>query len=364
MHGRRWWRYGVSGLVVILVPLAAYLGWLQGRSTGAPAAPASPEAPTGQALASGSSVSPLPSAPAVSAAPLPALETPLRDALAMLRQRADAGDPNAACRLAAEFEYCHQIRYRLVAASEVLQQQEQLRSNTGSGLSEETRQNMRDMMAANSERLLKESEHCEGVALSTAAERVRYWRQAALGGNTPALRHYAVGNAFRLNETLENLDALAVYRREAEALAWRGTASGDLHTAFALASALSPQRNELRRYFLAQAVRPDKVKALALYLHLKRQLESAPAALGGLRSQVEQQSGELLAELDAPAQARARELAAGYARDWTPSSREPFAIPSPGARGTPDAARAECSQPTARRVPDPPPSLPAPAGAS
>lgn len=350
MQDRRWWRYGVWGLIVLLVPVAAYLGWLQGRATGAPLAQASPEARARPTPAPDASVSPSPPAPIASAAPLPPLETPLRDSLAMLRQRADAGEPAAACRLAAEFEYCHQIRYRLVAASEALQEQERLRFDTATGLSEEARQNMRDMMAANSERLLKESEHCENVPLSTAAERVHYWRLSALGGSTPALRHYAVGNAFRLNETLDNLDALAVYRREAEALAWRGAASGDLHTGLALASALSPRRNELRRYFLAQAVQPDKVKALALYLHLKRQLESAPAALGGLRAQIEQQSAELLVDLDASAQARARELAAGYARDWTPVPRDSFVMPPPGARGTPDAARAECSRPVAGRT--------------
>lgn len=301
MQGRRWWRYGGSGLIVLLVPAAAYLGWLQGRATDTPVPHASPEAPDRQAPASITSASQPSRASATSEAPLPRLETPLRDSLATLRQRADAGEPAAACRLAAEFEYCHQIRHRLVAASEAMQEQEQFRINRSPGLSEETRQNMRDMMAANSERLLKESEHCEGVPLSTPAERVHYWRQAALGGSVPALRHYAVGNAFRNNETLENLDALDVYRREAEALAWRGAASGDLLTGLALASALSPQRNELRRYFLAQAVQPDKVKALALHLHLKRQLESAPASLDGLRAQVERQSGELLAELDAPA---------------------------------------------------------------
>lgn len=350
MQGRRWWRYGLSGLIVLLVPAAAYLGWLQGRAASAPVTHAMPAPPDRQMPVPDASM-PQPSrASAASDSPLPALETPLRDSLATLRQRADAGESAAACRLAAEFEYCHQIRYRLAAASETLREQERSGINTASGLSEQTRQNLRNMMAANSEHLLKESEHCEGVPLSTAAERVRYWRQAALAGSTPALRHYAVGNAFRLNETLENLEALVVYRREAEALAWRGVASGDLHTGFALASALSPQRNELRRYFLAQAVKPDKAKALALYLHLERQLQSAPAAFDGLRAQVEQQRSELLADLDASMQARARELAAGYARDWTPVSWEPAAVPTAGARGTPDAARAECSRPVTERA--------------
>jgi hypothetical protein len=345
MQGKWWWRYGLSGLIVLLIPTAAYLGWLQGRTSGTPVPQASLDTPDRQAPVLDASASRPSRASAASDAPLPLLATPLRDSLATLRQRADAGEPAAACRLAAEFEYCQQIRYRLAAASEAMQDQEQIRLSRSLNLSEEARRNMREMMAANSERLLKESEHCRGVPLSTSAERVHYWRQAALGGSMPALRHYAVGNAFRNNETLENLDALGVYRREAEALAWRGVASGDLLTGLALASALSPQRNELRRYFLAQAVQPDKVKALALYLHLKRQLESAPVSLDGPRAQLERLSGELLAELDASAQAKARELAAGYARDWAPMPLDSLLMhPSPRQHGTPDTAREECAR--------------------
>ncbi len=68
---------------------------------------------------------------------------------------------------------------------------------------------------------------------------MRYWRSAALGGNVAAMRHYAVGNAFRMNDTLDNLDALRVYRSEAEAIAQRAVAAGDLITAMTLANAYS-----------------------------------------------------------------------------------------------------------------------------
>ena len=339
MPGRRW---GGFALILLLLPVAAYLGWRQGRAT----VVASSDIP----LTAANSESETPVArrfagPA-SASPLPSLQTPLRDALPLLRQRADAGEPAAACRLAAEMEYCNQIRHRLMAASEALQEQETLKRNPASGLPPDALQNMREMMAANSERLLKESEHCEGVPPATAAERIHYWRQAALGGSTPALRHYAVGNAFRLNETLDNLDALAVYRREAEAMAWRGASAGDLQTSLALASALSPRRNEFRRYFLAQAVRPDEVKALALYLHLERQLGDAPAAMGTLREQVAQQVGELSAALAPDARSRAREIASGYAREWTRHSWAPGSSSPLGMQGgTPDAARTECAAP-------------------
>lgn len=82
------------------------------------------------------------------------------------------------------------------------------------------------------------------------------------------MTQYAVGNGFRVNEVLQNLEALAIYKREAEETARRAAAAGDFHAAAALAAAYSPLNADTARTYLAQVVKPEPVAALDLYLRL------------------------------------------------------------------------------------------------
>ena len=99
------------GLVValVLLPAAAGVGWWSGRASQSQTEPT--PAPAGDATLPGTSaastakpsVQPTATARAPSG-PLPPLDTPLRDALPELRRRADAGEADAACRVAAEMD--------------------------------------------------------------------------------------------------------------------------------------------------------------------------------------------------------------------------------------------------------------------
>jgi hypothetical protein len=63
---------------------------------------------------------PPPASTSISAQPLPAADTPLADILDELSRRADAGEPGAACRLAAELMRCShrdELVFRLNSAS-------------------------------------------------------------------------------------------------------------------------------------------------------------------------------------------------------------------------------------------------------
>lgn len=264
-------------------------GWLASRSFDWPdALPPAPNSDLRDGPAGEAAAPPNPSVPSPrrEGLPLPPDGLRLRDTLADLKRRADHGEAGAACRLAAEMEYCDGIRSRVEANAIRLRR---------SGAASEAMAAIRDpivvagvraaqrAMVAEGERLLSESKHCDGVPPFHPDERVRYWRASALAGDVAAQRHYAVGNAFLLDDMIENLDELRTYRREAEAIAWRAVRAGDTQTMLALAQAYSPTPQTPRRYLLAQSVRPDAVKSLTLLRLVQSRMPASDASAGPVR---------------------------------------------------------------------------------
>lgn len=203
------------------------------------------------------------------------------------------------------------------------------------------------MLTNASEDVLALSQHCEGVPAFSPEDRVRYWRSAALGGNVAAMRHYAVGNAFRLNDTLDNLDGLRLYRSEAETIAKRAVAAGDLPTTLALAAAYSPQPRNGRRFYLAQVVKPDAAKALALYLHVQDRLRDGPPLTPAAQSRMDATLRDLTSGLSSAAQEEARAQASRY-RTTTPvlPSDRSHVFSNANAGGTIAIDRQDCNPPS------------------
>jgi len=79
------------------------------------------------------------------------------------------------------------------------------------------------------------------------------------------MTNYAVGNAFSVNNILDSIDELKTYKESAEAMAHQAAMAGDGGALLSLAGAYSPENQVGLRSFLAQAVRMDLTKALALY---------------------------------------------------------------------------------------------------
>ncbi|WP_155944720.1 hypothetical protein [Pseudoxanthomonas sp. Root630] len=288
--------------------------------------------------------------------PLPPLDQPLRDILPELKRRADAGEAAASCRLAAELDFCAQIRMRLASTAEMLRDGSESSVRFGQIDPNATRQEQQrqseQALVAHSERLLEESAHCESVPASTPAQRVQYWRSAALGGNPMALRMYASGNAFRQENLLDQLEALRLYRGEAESMALRAAQSGDRMMVMALGHAYSPNNREQRRSLLSQAVKPDGARALAFYLHAQAQLPAPPATSPrnanrqAMRdNRLTRSIRELETQLDPAALAQARQLAADMARDYAPPAMSSSGTTSrTEMRGIPGGIlRAQCS---------------------
>lgn len=333
-------------LVLLLMVAVGGLGWWVGR-THSPATHGSDTADATASTAPTARANPAIPERAASTLrppnrPLPDPQLPLRDVLSDLRARANAGEPDAACRLAAEMEYCDRIATQLSSLSEAMKSTN-VRLPQGARMTPELQATVRQTqqaMAAGAERMLEESAHCEGVPAVSAHQRLQYWRTAAIGGNVVAMRHYAVGNAFRMNETLENLDNLRVYRREAETFAKRAVGAGDLSTVLALAAAHNPAQPG-RRHLLAQAVTPDRSQALALYLYAQSLMRDE-ARFATPRTFIDQTVRNLEQDLDAASLARARAQAADHMRA---QPTLPASVQSAVFGHTRDVERQECASP-------------------
>lgn len=303
-----------------MLPAAVGVGWWGGRaSTQVSDSPA--HTPVDEALHSQapppetptSAQTPVLSTAGLAAVPLPDLSMSLRNALPELKRRADAGEPAAACRLAAEIEFCDDVSRRLDEAANELHYPDTGSAHAANAGFAARRRQMREAAAARGERLLQESTHCEGVPQFASGERLRYWRMAALGGSLAAINYYVMGRAFRPEDSLDNLDALRVYRSEVEAIAMRGVAAGDIATTLAMAGAYSPRRRS-ERSLLYQAIAPDAGKALALYLQGQALLDQPPQGVPAQGHLFDSAVRDLERNLDHASLMRAREQAAAYRR--------------------------------------------------
>ncbi|HEX5756173.1 MAG TPA: hypothetical protein VFY12_07460 [Arenimonas sp.] len=277
--------------------------------------------------------------------PLPALDVPLADAMATLEHRAAAGDAAAACRLAAELARCDQLRFRLTDTQRRLdwEQQRIAQRPERSGNNDAFKRHL-DSLTRSSERLITESQHCSGVAPADPGRIAQLWRTAALTGHGPSLRHYASGNAFRMRDTLRNLDALRRYQQEAESLALRAARGGDVMLQFTLANAYAAGDEQGGRYLLAQSVQPDPARALAIFLHLQRALpDSGVANQPRIADLLSRRISQLRSELSAADTARAETEALALQQDWAradwPDSLDQRMLE---AGATPAASRESC----------------------
>jgi len=109
--------------------------------------------------------------------PLPPKETPLKDVLAQLQERADAGDHKAACRIALDLRACRQAIGTLEFQGKLMERR--LEMDEG----QET-----DMLQA-MEHSLQRTEGCEGLP-SGDKLMWKYTRQAARAGNVAVMEAY------------------------------------------------------------------------------------------------------------------------------------------------------------------------------
>lgn len=316
---------------VVLGLVASGAAWLGRRSAlNQPAMPLSPELPAEANAARTAASRSGPDQPVRAdgaRAPLPPQDTPLRLIQAELTARAQDGDAGAACRLAAELQRCEQVQRSLREFDTQLERSERyLATMQDAAQREKLRQQIDSASVQHGERVFRDADSCEGITQLSLEARVGYWRQAALAGNRGALLQYASGNAFQWRTLMEVLPQLQVYRQEAETLALRAAAAGDLRAVLALAAAYTPQEGASTRNLLSQSVKPDPARAVALYRFAEAAMAASDQALPesarkGLLETPRQALEGALQEGDAQ---RAQALAAQWQRAWrapTPPDR-------------------------------------------
>lgn len=292
--------------------------------------------------------------------PLPPTDLPLSAVIDDLKRRANRGEANAACRLATEWTECLGLQKQLQRNETILQNRERIalrllpEGNSGNSqrknISVDAIERGVDYAVAEVERSKSALVHCEGVPSPQPEEVTRYWRQAALAGHLPSMRNYAVGNAFRRDEILNNLPALMIYRQEAEKIARQAADQGDLRAAIALAGAYSPLTAR-RGSFLSQIVEPNAAESLVLSYRIHAAMEGLQDPL--MRSARSELAGMIngLETMLSPQDAR-------IAKDRAEKSR-PLAVEAQDFRGlytleggfVPDASKEECDTATLRKDP-------------
>lgn len=260
-----------------------------------------------------------------SAAALPAPGTPLVQIHDELVKRAAAGEARAACRLAAEHERCEMERVHLRALVAQQVQHENRAWHNGGPPPEEVQLHITQMREQQQRQIDDKQasvDQCDAAPPLSPDARARYWRQAALAGHLPSMRHYASGNGFRWHDLMDALPALQTYRREAEGIARRAAMQGDAASAYALAMAYADSDGGHWRPFLAQATTPDLTQALMWFSVLARHPDIArlpdghPAALNVARQLATLQAAATPAE-----SARAARLSEAVALPRAPSAQ-------------------------------------------
>lgn len=251
-------------------------------------------------------------APGFAAAPLPPLDARIADIYETLKERARQGDGKAACRLAIELQQCSTRDFMLQGADRATR----MMSNRPNAAAPDARRQewesrMLDVAQRQIDYAVALDERCQGLSQDQVAEHVDWWRAAALSGHLPSMVHYAKGDGFRLNATLDNLDRLAAYRGEAERLMRAAAASGSAEALQQLLLSYAPERDP-RGTLLQQAIEPDPIEAAALL----RLMQERGIALSRSEMSPRGEAPPSLAQLDPVAQARAEQRLAELRKAW------------------------------------------------
>ena len=316
-------RHPLAKVVPLLLLLALAAGvalWLRPQAA-APAPAASPAAdapPPAQADAGAPRQPALATAP-IAPAPLPSLGAPLALVVADLQARSDAGDPAAACRLAAEQVHCSRREIQSAELDRWLAEQQAILADIAPVQMRKTvAQNIERQLAAREDFIDRTRRHCEGVPVASPNDIARQWRRAALLGSPAAMRQYASGNAFRWGSLMDSLPLLATYRTEAEAMALRVARDGDAGMLLALAAGYDPTPAS-HRSLLAQSLAPDGARALAMYQRAQSAMAHMPEdQMRQVRSQLASRLAAMESRLSPEDRERARQLLAGELAGWAP----------------------------------------------
>ena len=219
--------------------------------------------------------------------PLPPADAPAAKVFDGLKQRADAGDAHAACRLAIELLRCRNLPLmQMVAGS----------SDAGGDDNEAAFARKGNLAAANFFAQAKLDviaawQRCKDVPPAQTALAAFYLRQSARAGIADAIVRYVDGQAFDPRAMFGVLQdpSFDAWRREAPALALRALHQGDPAAVVLLYSAYSSDGA-----LFAGLVRDDPVQARAYRVLLQR-LHNRPSHADASLTPPQQEAADALA---------------------------------------------------------------------
>ena len=154
-----------------------------------------------------------PTAPASATVVQPPRGTPLKEVLADLRQAADRGDPQAACRVGLEMRHCGQMYEYQKRASEQPDQTHVLPSLD--------------------ERRRVDERFCAGVDRNDIRNNAwRYLYQAAAAGNVTAMAQFAIEPGLDRDNPASEAEGWSLYRDHAQEFITRAVVAGDVGAAY------------------------------------------------------------------------------------------------------------------------------------
>lgn len=235
----------------------------------------------------GTSVTPTPGGQAIASDPPPPERAPVARIFEALKQRADAGDAHAACRLAVDLVRCRSLPMMQAVAS----------TPAEDGHDNETDFARKGNLAAANFfaeaklRLLEAQERCKDVSKKQTAFAAKYLRQAARAGISDAIVRYADGQAFDTMAMFGMLrdPAFDAWRREAPELAMQALRQGNPKVVPILYAAYSSDAA-----LCGGLIRDDPVQARA-YLVLLTKLKNAPPPRAGSLTPAQLDAADALA---------------------------------------------------------------------
>lgn len=280
-------------------------------------------------------------APGFAAAPLPPLDAKIADYHDELAARARQGDGKAACRLAAELQQCVWREAILLDLDRATNRLANLPDSTANDpRRQQWESRMLDMAQRQVDYASALDARCNGLEEAQVAAHVNWWRMAALSGHVPSLVHYAKGDAFRQHATLDNLERLATYKRDAERLMRAAAAAGSAEAVQQLLLAYAPERGP-RGTLLQQSIKPDLAEAQALLRLMQERGIALPRSETSRRGETMTPPASL-SQLDAIEQARADQRLADLRRTWPHTDATTDTRPPPWEQE--DAQRKACDQ--------------------
>lgn len=235
----------------------------------------------------GPASAPAKSTPSRPPLPLPPDDAPVASIAFDLRERADAGDARAACRLGLELLRCRAL-VQHASAAVFLTESEHRAADSG-------QLDTANQIAARNLHFMRLASDCRDLPQDLTGLGARYLRQAALAGEPEAMLRYAAGEGFGNPRGFGFLNSpdFDTWRREAPAILRQAFVQGHPEAAHLLRDALENDRSPLNAL-----VPDDPVQARAYFFLILRLQGAGGPSLPGTHPQPRLERDEMQTALD------------------------------------------------------------------